>query len=300
MADDAGEVNEAAARGAEGPAAPVGWGAVPEEVTEDLPTLPPASRGSNIGLRWATFPLERPSSQVVPDDQYTPGPPTALLPVALDALQAAPEGDEAGDRDEAGPRPRRRRRVMLLLLTVVALVAAAVVVLVLGAGTTRAPRQKSVRSLAPRAAFELFLSDSAQAHQLLTAALSSACQPAAPASTARQALIAEVNRAVDLRRSVLSGIAADRRRLLAMDGGQSLVPDLSAATEMSLSADEGYEGWLEDLQATGCYGAPTNDLHYRAASESSLAATAAKHRLVGAWAGVASRYGLRNWTAGQL
>jgi hypothetical protein len=154
--------------------------------------------------------------------------------------------------------------------------------------------------LAPRATFELFLSNSAQAHQLVAAALSSACQPAAPASAARQELIAEVKRAVDLRSSVLSGIAADRQPLLAMDGGQSLVLDLNAATEASLRADEGYEAWLEDLQATGCYGAPTNDLHYRAASESSLAATAAKQRLVGDWAGVASQYGLRNWSAGQL
>jgi hypothetical protein len=67
-----------------------------------------------------------------------------------------------------------------------------------------------------------------------------------------------------------------------------------------LSADQGYEAWLEDLQATGCYGAPTNDIHYHAATAASMAASVAKQRVVLIWAGVASRYGLPSWTAGQL
>ena len=51
------------------------------EATEDMPTLPPASRGSVVGLRWATFPLKRPSGQGRPDqigpDQI--GPLTSAL-----------------------------------------------------------------------------------------------------------------------------------------------------------------------------------------------------------------------------
>ena len=63
---------------------------------------------------------------------------------------------------------------------------------------------------------------------------------------------------------------------------------------------ERVERCTEDLQATGCYGAPTNDIHYRAATEASLPASVAKDRVVATWAGVASRYGLPSWTAGQL
>ena len=186
---------------------------------------------------------------------------------------------------------------MFVLVVLACLAAVAVGALVLGAAS---PRQTAARALTPQAAFEGFLAESAQSHQLVSAAVSNACQPASPATATRQELIAQVNRAVELRRSVLEGIASDRQRLLAMSGGPSLVRDLGEATGASLSADQGYEAWLEDLQATGCYGAPTNDIHYRAAGEALLAATIAKQRVVAVWAGVASRYGLRTWTAGQL
>jgi hypothetical protein len=301
-----------------------------EEATEDMPTLPPASRGSVVGLRWATFPLKRPSGQgrpyqISPDQigpnqigpshigaqPYEPGPPTAVLPMVLSAPQLRPERGATSEQDTAeGPavggsgdpdvqaqRPRRRGRALLLLivLTLVALVA--VGALVLDGGS---PHRTAGRVLTPQTAFEGFLAESAQAHQLVSAAVSDACRPAPPSTPTRQGLIVEVGRAVELRRSVLAGIASDRQQLLKMNGGPSLIGDLDDASDASLSADQGYEAWLEDLQATGCYGAPTNDVHYRAATEASLAASVAKERVVGIWAGVASRYGLRSWTAGQL
>jgi len=186
----------------------------------------------------------------------------------------------------------------VFLLVVLACVAAvAVGALVLGAAS---PRRTAARALAPQAAFEGFLRESAQSQQLVSAAVSNACQPASPATATRRELIAQVSRAVELRRSVLDGIASHRQRLLAMSGGPSLVRDLDDASGASLSADQEYEAWLEDLQATGCYGAPNNDIHYRAADMASLAASIAKERVVASWAGVASRYGLRSWTAGQL
>jgi hypothetical protein len=184
------------------------------------------------------------------------------------------------------------------MLAVLALVAAAAVGALLPGGGSH-PRT-AVRTLTPQATFEGFLAESARAHQLLAVAVSGACQPAPPETTTRQDLIVQVGRAVEMRRSVLNGIASDRQRLLAINGGPSLVNDLDEATSASLAADQGYEAWLEDLQATGCYGAPTNDIHYRSATEASLAASVAKERVVGIWARVASRYGLPSWTAGQL
>jgi hypothetical protein len=186
----------------------------------------------------------------------------------------------------------------VLLLAFLTLVAAAVVAaLVLGGAS---PRRTVGGASTPQAAFEGLLAKSAQAHQLASAAVSDSCRPAAPATSTREGLIIQVSRAVGLRRSVLTGIASYGQRLLKMNGGMSLVGDLDDATGASLLADQGYEAWLEDLQATGCYGAPTNDIHYRAASEASLAASVAEDRVVGIWAGVASRYGLRSWTATQL
>jgi hypothetical protein len=349
LSDEAGNAEERAAHEAKARSAPVDKGTptvqgpslvqaqaeqarkeAGEEASEDMPTLPPASRGSVVGLRWATFPLKRPSGQgrpyqISPDqigphqigpDQigpppYEPGPPTAVLPMVLAGPQLPPEPGATSEEDTAeGPAAsgpdeldvqallRRRRGRALLLLVVLTLVAAvAVGALVLGGGS---PRRTAGRVLTPQAAFEGFLAESAQADQLVSAAISVACQPAPPSTPTREGLIVQVGRAVELRRSVLAGIASDRHQLLKMNGGPSLIGDLDDASRASLSADQGYEGWLEDLQATGCYGAPTNDIHYRAATEASLAASVAKERVVGIWAGVASRYGLRSWTAGQL
>jgi len=349
LSDEAGKAEERAAHEAKGRPGPIEEGtpsvhAPPlvqaqaeqarkeagEEATEDMPTLPPASRGSVVGLRWATFPINRPSGQGRPDqigpdqigpDQmgpspigpqpYEPGPPTAVLPMVLSAPQLTPERGATSEDDTAevpavggpdeldvqGQRPPRRGRALLLLVVLTLVAVVAVGALVLGGGS---PRRTAGRVLTPQTAFEGLLAESAQAHQLVSAAVSDACQPAPPSTPTRQGLIVQVGRAVELRRSVLAGIASDRQQLLKMNGGPSLVGDLDDASGASLSADQGYEAWLEDLQATGCYGAPTNDIHYRAATEASLAASVAKERVVGIWAGVASRYGLRSWTAGQL
>jgi hypothetical protein len=294
-------------------------GASDEEASEDMPTLPPASRGSVVGLRWATLPLQRRGGRggpggVDPDqigpERFETGPPTVVMPtlvmptvvmpVVLSEPQLRPEGAAIAEEPDGGARrPGRRRRRAVLMLAVIALVAAvAVGALVLAGGGSS--RRAAVRTLSPQVTFEGFLAESAQAHQVLAAAVGDACRPAPPATKARQDLIIQVSRAVEMRRSVLNGIASDRQRLLAMKGGPSLVNNLDDATSASLSADQGYEAWLEDLQATGCYGAPTNDIHYRAATEASLPASVAKERVVAIWAGVASRYGLPSWTAGQL
>ena len=142
MSDEAGKAEERAAHEAKGRPAPIDEGTptvhgpplvqaqaeqarkeAGEEATEDMPTLPPASRGSVVGLRWATFPLKRPSGQgrpdqIVPDqigpDQigpshigpqpYEPGPPTAVLPMVLSAPQLRPERGATSEEDTAeGP-----------------------------------------------------------------------------------------------------------------------------------------------------------------------------------------------------
>ncbi len=63
-----------------------------------------------------------------------------------------------------------------------------------------------------------------------------------------------------------------------------MVSDLNAATLAELTVDQDDQGWLQDLQATGCYSAPTNDIHYRAAGLDAPAAAGADTRLADAWA----------------
>jgi hypothetical protein len=148
--------------------------------------------------------------------------------------------------------------------------------------------------------FENLLGVSATAQILVRTAVDGACRTAAPLSGARAGLVAQIGRADALRRYVLADVDDQQAALLKMPGGRALSADLLRATGASIRADAAYAAWLGDLQATGCYSAPTNDIHYRAAAQASVAADHAKVQLAAGWASVASRSGLRSWTAADL
>ncbi|HXW81308.1 MAG TPA: hypothetical protein VEJ84_17535 [Acidimicrobiales bacterium] len=153
---------------------------------------------------------------------------------------------------------------------------------------------------AGEANFAELLATSASAHDLVVAAVIGSCESDAPAAASRQSLIAGLNRAIELRVSVLNGTAMDRLAISAMPEGPLLLTELDQATDASLKVDEDYAAWLVDLQATGCFSAPTNDLHYLAATDASPAATQADENLAGTWAPLAARAHLRVWAADQL
>ena len=128
------------------------------------------------------------------------------------------------------------------------------------------------------------MASNSSAQELAASAVAHSCEDAAPGAALRGGLLGDLSRAIVLRESVLRALDADRRRLLAIPDGAQLVTDLGAATMADLIVDQDYQGWLQDLQATGCYGAPTNDIHYRAAGPDSSAAAGANQRLAHAWA----------------
>jgi hypothetical protein len=128
------------------------------------------------------------------------------------------------------------------------------------------------------------MASNASAEGLAATAVARSCAQAAPGLPHRGGFLNDLGRAIVLRQSVLRALDVDRRRLLAMPHGAELVTDLTAATTADLTVDQDYQGWLQDLQATGCYSAPTNDIHYRAAGLGSSAAAVANQRLTQAWA----------------
>jgi hypothetical protein len=151
------------------------------------------------------------------------------------------------------------------------------------------------------ATFEKLLSTSDQARALTRRALAGACKTSAPGTPARQALVLQLTRAASLdrraagleQRSIeLSNEAGDQRRqaLWLLLGAQ-----LVTADRASISAIDDYQGWLVDLQAIGCYGGPTNDLHYQAGLVASEQARRAWQRVASSWAYVARYYKLPRW-----
>ena len=214
---------------------------------------------------------------------------------------AGPTGQrEALRRDGAGRKRHGKGKTMLALaaVAVVALLAAAVYALE-SAGT--GSHQSNVHHASVgEAAFARLLATSASAHDLVAAAVAGSCGNGAPGSASRQTLIGELNRAIGLRVSVLDGTRVDRLSISAIPDGRLLMAELGQATAASLKVDEDYAAWLVDLQATGCFSAPTNDLHYMAATEAAPAAARADQSLAGNWAPLALRVDLRPWSGNQL
>jgi hypothetical protein len=219
---------------------------------------------------------------------------------------AGPEGTgpsgqrDALRRDRAGRKRHGKGKTMLALaaVAVVALLAAAVYALE-NAGTGSHQSNVHHASLG-EATFARLLATSASAHDLVAAAVAGSCGNGTPGSASRQTLIGELNRAIGLRVSVLDGTRVDKLSISAIPDGRLLMVELSQATAASLKVDEDYAAWLVDLQATGCFSAPTNDLHYMAATEAAPAAARADQSLAGNWAPLALRVDLRPWSGNQL
>jgi hypothetical protein len=158
----------------------------------------------------------------------------------------------------------------------------------------------SPRQLSPEELFERLLGASATAHTLVRAAVDGTCGTATPESGARARLVAQIGQADALHHQVLRDLQAEGAVLSRMPAGTALSADLVRATEASIQVDGAYRAWLEDLQATGCYSAPTNDAHFRVAAQATVGAGRAIEQLVAGWTGLASRLHLRPWTAADL
>jgi hypothetical protein len=231
-----------------------------------------------------TLPLSagRPSSPV-----DAPPPARADARAPANYLPSAPPATRPTAAITQPQRARRPRRAWLWLVAVVMVAGSASAVVVLVGGTKR-PAGGASPAASAEALFGRMMATNTAAEELAATAVASSCQVAAPGVAARAALLGDLNRAVALRSSVLRALAADRDDLLTMPDGELLVSDLSEATKAALAVDEDDQGWLQDLQATGCYSAPANDIHFREAASATRVATGAGQLLTAAWAEVGS------------
>jgi len=268
---------------------------------EELPTMPPAPRSDKPGLRWATpgpgaprgreqgrrlrpEPLrEAPTAPVLVPPRSpgpTPGRGSPAYPAGQDEEQARDEdGTKAGGRGTS----HRRLSALLVLVGLLCALAGVAVVVVWRVGDDKvAPSpapSTSPPGRSPEQVLESLLATGATAQALVQNAIDGGCRTTTPQSRARAGLIAEIGHAGAIYRQVLARVQADQELLSQMPGGLGLSTDLVGATGASARAATAYGDWLEDLQATGCYSAPTNDLHYREATAAAVGAAVAAARL---------------------
>jgi len=150
-------------------------------------------------------------------------------------------------------------------------------------GPAQPPTAASLERLPPREAFAYLVGTTSDARRLTRATVGQACREQPPAAVARQALSGDLSRATTMSESVVALLRADRRRLLALSHGRALVSLVREVAGWSVTADAGYQAWLQDLQATGCYSAPTNDLHYLQAQQAAAREGVAARELSAIW-----------------
>jgi hypothetical protein len=248
--------------------------------SDDLPTMPPPPARRQDGLRWASHPGVR-RTRAAPvlraQARSAPLPPTSRLPQV----------------PSSRPGPRRRL-AGAFGVALAAAVAAASLVLALGPGRKHLPAHLAVpvAKLAPPLAFEQLIGSLSGADRLAARALAGACQVSAPASSARQALVTDLARAASSDRAVLSSLSASKRRLASWPASPTLWGWTATAALASLTVVGYDEAWLSDLQATGCYSDPANNLHYELAAGASAALSRAVSQLAEAWSPLARRYHL--------
>ena len=111
--------------------------------------------------------------------------------------------------------------------------------------------------------------------------------------------ISQMNRAVSERRAVITRLGT--LPVTAVPNGQRLLADFKQVLRQSIRADQGFIGWMRDIQNSGtCPVNTTADASYRAGLRASGQASSAKRSFLGLWNPLARRFGQPRYTASQI
>ena len=269
---------------------------------DELPTMPPPPRAAPSGLRWAgsspagyrpaSPPAERPPSEPEPPGEGADL--TVRLASPVPAPQApAPQGSSVTEQLPAlagGPkaesRSRRRWWYVVAAVAVLAALAAALAIAL--------PRldRSGAGKVSPPSDLSSMLSSLSSADRLTRQAVNIAC--AGPASPGlRQPAVSDLDQAEASDRAVLSSLEAGRARLSTWPAATPLLGPIARVARASLAVEGDYQAWVSDLEATGCFSAPRNDLNYERAQLATSSQSSATGQLARLWSPVARRYGLR-------
>jgi hypothetical protein len=87
----------------------------------------------------------------------------------------------------------------------------------------------------------------------------------------------------------------------AIPGGQAMLADFQQVLKHSIMADQGFVGWMHDIQNAGTCPVPTaTDAPYQAALRQSMLAVAAKQAFLKLWNPLAGQFGQPTFTDSQL
>lgn len=111
--------------------------------------------------------------------------------------------------------------------------------------------------------------------------------------------ISIMNQAIGWRQAIIGsigGLSVD-----ALPHGQQMLADLKQATQQSILADQGFIGWMQDMQnAAACPIDPSQDSSYQAGLQASAQALRAKQGFAALWNPLATDLGQPTFTDAQI
>jgi eukaryotic-like serine/threonine-protein kinase len=111
--------------------------------------------------------------------------------------------------------------------------------------------------------------------------------------------ISLINQAISARRAVITRLGT--LSVTAVPNGQQLLADFKQVLQQSIRADQGFIGWMRDVQGSvTCPVNTTTDAAYQAGVQASRQANSAKRSFLGRWNPLASRFGQPRYTASQI
>jgi hypothetical protein len=111
--------------------------------------------------------------------------------------------------------------------------------------------------------------------------------------------ISQMDQAISERRAVITRLGT--LSVTAVPNGQRLLADFKQVLQQSIRADQGFIGWMRDIQSSGtCPVNTTADASYRAGLRASRQANSAKRSFLGLWNRLARRFGQPRYTASQI
>ena len=108
-----------------------------------------------------------------------------------------------------------------------------------------------------------------------------------------------VKQAISARRAVITRLGT--LSVAAVPNGRRLLADFKQVLRRSIRADQGFIGWMRDIQNSGnCPVNTTADASYLAGLRASRQANSAKRSFLGLWNPLASQFGQPRYTASQI
>jgi hypothetical protein len=111
--------------------------------------------------------------------------------------------------------------------------------------------------------------------------------------------ISLMNQAISQRQAVMDRFGS--LPVNAIPDGQAVLADLKQVLQYSITADQAFIGWMQDIQnAATCPVATATDTSYQAALRASTLAVTAKKNFLARWNPIASQFGQPTFTASEL